>query len=186
MKILIVKSASRVFNPTLTSLKAEFPDAEITVLAPPSGIENLEKDPLVDEAVATEQDGRMTVSTIGKQTLRELKSRQFDLAVSLYNIDHGQGYSNIDRIALAVRSRKIRGYNSTGKFSVLTPADIYKKCVLEKTAVFWIVVNHAATVFLFTLIALGICLEWAFRKCFKPAVRRENPAPAKILSSPQQ
>ncbi len=185
MKILIVKSASRVFNPTLASLKKEFPDAAITVLAPSSGIENLEKDPLVDEAVATVRDGRMTVATIGKETLRQLRNQKFDLAVSLYNIDHGQGYSNIDRIALAVRPRAIRGYNSAGKFSVLTPSDIYKKCALEKTAAFWIVVNHAATVFLFTLIALGICLEWALRKCFKPAVRRENPAPAKILSSQQ-
>ena len=46
--ILVIRSATRILNQTLLSLKEEFPECRITVLAPESAREAVEQDPLID------------------------------------------------------------------------------------------------------------------------------------------
>ena len=51
VNILVIRSAARVFNPTLASLKQEFPDSKVSVLAPESIAYQLSQDPMVDEVL---------------------------------------------------------------------------------------------------------------------------------------
>ncbi len=165
-KILVIRSAARVFSQTLNSLKSEFPESKITVLAPESIRESVSLDPLVDEVITLRDGKRITVFNYGLKNIRELRNRRFDLAVSLYNIDHGMGYSNIDILAWTSGAKTLRGYNSKGTFSNLTGTDIFKKSLFEKTGFVWSALNMLATVVLFTLITLGLIGEWCYRKLF--------------------
>ena len=163
-KILIIRSATRILNQTIKELKREFPLSRITVIAPFAAKDALSQDPLINEVFPFHAHGRITLLDIGLNNIRHLRGQRFDLAVSLYNVDHGLGYSNIDRIIWSVNAVEMRGYNSTGKYALLTPARIIKKSLLEKTSFVWVVVNYAATVALFTLISLALCGEWCVRK----------------------
>jgi hypothetical protein len=173
--ILVIRSATRILNPTLTALKQEFPDAEITVLAPKSVASVVASDPLVDEVLTIGENRRMGVFSYGWRQLTLLRQRKFDLAVSLYNIDHGLGYSNIDLLAWASKAKSIRGYNAKGTFVELNGKSILKKSFLEKTTLFWVVLNYLATGVLFTAITLGVIGEWCLRKLFAP-----EKTPAKV------
>ena len=51
MNIFVIRSAALVFNQTLQSLKQEFPDSRITVLAPHSMEQAVGQTPLVDEVI---------------------------------------------------------------------------------------------------------------------------------------
>lgn len=182
--ILVIRSATRILNPTLASLKREFPQSRITVLAPSQAGDALAQDPLIDEAFAFDSDGRMTLFNFGLKNIRKLRERKFDLAVSLYNIDHGLGYSNVDFLACAANAPLLRGYNPQGKYVVLTPAGIAKKYLLEKTSMVWIGVNYLATGVLFALIAAGLCAEWCVRKLFSRREARNETAAAPIHCLP--
>ena len=166
-RILIIRSATRVFNKTLEALKSEFPESQIAVLTPEINQENLEADPLVDEVKVFPANKRMGILSCGGKMIRELRSRQFDLAVSLYNVERGIGYSNIDLLAWVVKPKAIRGYNSKGTFVSLTGYAILEKMIQEKTSGLWIIANFVATVALFSFITMGIMGEWLFRKLFQ-------------------
>jgi hypothetical protein len=167
-KILVIRSATRILNQTLNSLKQEFPDAKITVLAP-LGVEAVvAQDPLVDEVLTIGNHRRMGVLNYGRGPLEQLRKQKFDLAVSLYNVDHGLGYSNIDLLAWASKSKTIRGYNPRGTYVDLNGRNILKKWFLEKTTLFWVGLNYIATGLLFFCITLGLIGEWCFRKLSSP------------------
>jgi hypothetical protein len=176
MNILVIRSATRILNQTLNSLKQEFPDAKITVLAP-LGVEAVvAQDPLVDEVLTIGNHRRMGVLNYGRGPLEKLRRQKFDLAVSLYNVDHGLGYSNIDLLAWASKAKTIRGYNPRGTFVELNGKTVLKKWFLEKTTLFWVGLNYIATGILFTFISLGLIGEWCFRKLSSPQKnsRKEN------------
>jgi len=164
--ILVIRSATRVLNQTLTALKQEFPDAKITVLAPKSVESVVASDPLIDEVLTIADNRRMGMISYGWRQLTFLRQKKFDLAVALYNIDHGLGYSNIDFLAWASKAKSIRGYNSKGSYVELTGKSILKKSILEKTTFIWVVLNFLATGVLFTAITLGLIGEWCLRKLF--------------------
>ena len=125
--ILVIRSATRILNRTLSALKREFPDAKITVLAPETVASVVASDPLIDEVLTIGDRRRMGVFSYGWRQLTLLRQRKFDLAVSLYNIDHGLGYSNIDILAWASKAKSIRGYNAKGTYVDLTGKSILKK-----------------------------------------------------------
>jgi len=175
--ILVIRSATRILNQTLTALKEEFPDAKITVLAPKSVEGVVASDPLIDEVLTIGNHRRIGVLNYGWRSLEVLHQRKFDLAVSLYNIDHGLGYSNIDRLAWASQAKSIRGYNAKGTYVELNGKSILKKTFLEKTTLFWVVLNYLATGVLFTLITLGLIGEWCLRKLLSP---KKTPAQSKF------
>lgn len=179
--ILVIRSATRILNQTLTALKQEFPDAKITVLAPQSVESVVAEDPLVDEVLTIGAQRRMSVLNYGWGPLKLLRGKKFDLAVSLYNIDHGLGYSNIDRLAWASKARSIRGYNARGTYVELTGKSILKKSLLEKTTLFWVLLNYLATGVLFTFITLGLVGEWCLRKLLSPQKK-----PAEIIVTRKQ
>jgi hypothetical protein len=194
MNILVIRSAALVFNQTLQSLKQEFPDSRITVLAPESMEESVRQTPLVDEVVPFRHPGRMTAFRLGSTQITQLKRQRFDLAVSLYNVDHGLGYANIDIIAWAVKARQTRGYNPQGRWVEHKGPAVFKKAIMEKTTLIWALLNVTATGILFFLITLGILGEWVLRKCFsfdsqaiEPTVKKSQSSqatvtPAKIAS----
>jgi len=175
--ILVIRSATRILNQTLIALRQEFPDAKITVLAPKSVASVVADDPLIDEVLAIGDRRRMGVFGYGWRQLTLLRQRKFDLAVSLYNIDHGLGYSNIDILAWASKAKSIRGYNAKGTHVDLTGKSILKKSILEKTTLFWVVLNYLATGILFAAITLGVVGEWCLRKLLSP-----QKTPAKIIA----
>ena len=164
--ILVIRSATRILNQTLLSLKEEFPECRISVLAPESVRETIEQDPLIDEVFTITDQRRMSVSSYGTENIALLRERKFDLAVALYNIDHGLGYSNIDLLACAANSKEVRGYNSRGTFVKMDSAKAVWKSLMEKTTFFWLGINYAATALLFFIITLALIGEWGFRKLF--------------------
>jgi hypothetical protein len=164
VNILVIRSATRILNQTLLSLREEFPDCRITVLAPQSAEEAVAQDPLVDEVLTIPDQRRMSISSYGKSNIVRLQEKKFDLAVSLYNIDHGLGYANIDRLACATKAKKVRGYNPKGTFVKLDSAKVTSKSIQEKTTFFWLGINYAATVVMFLIITFALIGEWCVRK----------------------
>ena len=164
VNILVIRSATRILNKTLLSLREEFPDSRITVLAPQSAREAVAQDPLVDEVLTLPDQRRMSVSSYGKPNIARLQEKKFDLAVSLYNIDHGLGYANIDRLAFATKAKEVRGYNPKGTFVKLDSAKVTRKSIQEKTTFFWLGINYVATAFLFLIITFALIGEWGVRK----------------------
>tara|TARA_B100000686_G_C16560987_1_gene847733 strand:- start:343 stop:930 length:588 start_codon:yes stop_codon:yes gene_type:complete len=164
VNILVIRSATRILNQTLLSLREEFPDSRITVLAPQSAREAVAQDPLVDEVLTLPDQRRMSVSSYGKPNIARLQEKKFDLAVSLYNIDHGLGYANIDRLAFATKAKEVRGYNPKGTFVKLDSAKVTRKSIQEKTTFFWLGINYVATAFLFLIITFALIGEWGVRK----------------------
>ncbi|MFQ5673503.1 MAG: glycosyltransferase family 9 protein [Nitrospinales bacterium] len=173
VNILVIRSAARVFSPTLTALKREFPVSRITVLAPEPLGDALSRDPEVDEVLPLKAGRRMSVFSYGLDNLRQLRRRKFDLAVALYNIERGLGYSNIDLLAWASDAGQLRGYNCKGGFVSLSGSGIAGKYLREKISILWMAANVLATAVLFLMITLGLAGEWCFRKLF----RRGTPRP---------
>ena len=184
VNILVIRSATRILNQTLLSLREEFPDCKITVLVPQSAQEAVAQDPLVDEVLTIPDQRRMRVSSYGKENIVLLREKKFDLAVSLYNIDHGLGYANIDRLACAAKAKEVRGYNPKGTFVKFDSAKAMRKSIMEKTTFFWLAINYATTALLCFIITLALIGEWGVRKLFgafspkpyQPAVREPNKA----------
>jgi hypothetical protein len=164
VNILVIRSATRILNQTLLSLKEEFPGCRITVLAPESVKEAVEQDPLIDEVLTITDQRRMSVSSYGKENIAHLRDRKFDIAVALYNIDHGLGYSNIDLLACAAKPKEVRGYNSRGTFVKLDSSKATWKSIMEKTTFFWLGINYVTTALLFIVITLALIGEWGIRK----------------------
>jgi hypothetical protein len=184
VNILVIRSATRILNQTLLSLREEFPNCKITVLVPQSSQEAVAQDPLVDEVLTIPDQRRMGVSSYGKANITRLQERKFDIAVSLYNIDHGLGYANIDRLACAAKAKEVRGYNPKGTFVKMDSAKAMRKSIMEKTTFFWLAINYAATALLCVIITLALIGEWGVRKLFgafspkpyQPPVREPNKA----------
>ena len=175
--ILLVRSATRILNSTIESLKVEFPYSNITVLAPESIRNTLEKNPNVDSIISTGNTNHMSLLSLSSNVIRQIRCGQFDLAVSLYNIDHGMGYSNIDCLAWASGAKTIRGYNSRGTFVEFTGWGVLKKYFLEKTSFMWLLINGIVTVVLFMFITLGFICEWTIRKTTPRNTRKKNHTP---------
>ena len=184
VNILVIRSATRILNQTLLSLREEFPDCKITVLVPQSAQEAVAQDPLVNEVLTIPDQRRMGVSSYGRENIARLREKKFDLAVSLYNIDHGLGYANIDRLACAARAKEVRGYNPKGTFVKLDSSKAMRKSIMEKTTFFWLAINYAATAMLCFIITLALIGEWGVRKLlgafspkpYQPPVREPNKA----------
>ncbi len=164
--ILVIRSATRILNQTLNALKQEFPDCRITVLAPKGVEDAMRQDPLVDEVLTIGAHRRMGVLNYGWKNIAALQKCRFDLAVSLYNVDHGLGYSNIDTLAWASKAKEIRGYNPRGTYVDLSGRGVLKKWFFEKTTLLWVALNFIATAVLFSCITLALVGEWCFRKLF--------------------
>lgn len=166
IKILLIRSATNTLNVTIKSLKDEFPAAMITVLAPESARKTLKSDSNINSIISAGSINRMSIFSLQGKVIKEIRSGAFDLAVSLYNIDHGMGYSNIDCIAWASGAKSIRGYNARGTFVQFNGWGVLKKYALEKTSFAWILINGLTTVILFSFITLGLLCEWIIRKIF--------------------
>ena len=164
--ILIIRSAANTLNSTINSLKKEFPDSKITVFSPESTRGSLKNHPNIDAIISAGPVNRMSIFSVKKKILQKMRYDQFDLAIALYNIDHGMGYSNIDFLAWVSGAKTIRGYNVRGTFIELSCLRILKKYFLEKTSFTWFIINEFTTIILFALITLGLLFEWSIRKIF--------------------
>ena len=185
-KIFVIRSATRILNKTLISLREEFPGCHITVLVPESAKESMEQESQVDEVLTIPDQRRISVSSYGWDNLRKLQENKFDLAIALYNIDHGLGYSNIDLLACAVKAKSVRGYNSKGTYKEVTSSTAKKKFFLEKTTYFWVAANYAATIILFLIITIALIGEWFVRLVFrkKQATYFEKTLPTHSVRKP--
>ena len=165
-KILLIRSAANTLNTTINSLKNEFPSSKITVLAHESARKNLENNPNIDAMISAGTINRMSLFSLENKVIRKIRSGQFDLAIALYNIDHGMGYSNIDFLAWLSGAKNIRGYNVRGTFIEFNGWGVFKKYFLEKTSFTWFFINAFTTIILFVFITLGFLFEWPIRKIF--------------------
>ena len=165
-QILLIRSAANTLNTTINSLKNEFPSSKITVLAHESARKNLENNPNIDAMISAGTINRMSLFSLENKVIRKIRSGQFDLAIALYNIDHGMGYSNIDFLAWLSGAKNIRGYNVRGTFIEFKGWGVFKKYFLEKTSFTWFFINAFTTIILFVFITLGFLLEWPIRKIF--------------------
>ena len=185
-KIFVIRSATRILNKTLISLREEFPGCHITVLVPESAKESMEQESQVDEVLTIPDQRRISVSSYGWDNLRKLQENKFDLAIALYNIDHGLGYSNIDLLACAVKAKSVRGYNSKGTYKEVTSSTAKKKFFLEKTTYLWVAANYAVTIILFLIITIALIGEWFVRLPFrkKQATSVEKTVPTHSVHKP--
>ncbi len=165
-QILVIRSATRILNATLEALKKEFPESRICLLSPQVASTSEEPHPLVDEVITFNVKGRMTLCALGMKYFRQLRRKKFDIAVSLYNIEHGMGYSNIDLIAWAIKPKAIRGYNSRLTFQNIDGCALLSKIVSEKSTILISAANALATILLFSAITLGLIIEWGIRKIY--------------------
>ena len=115
-----------------------------------------------------------------------MRCGQFDLAIALYNIDHGMGYSNIDFLAWVSGAETIRGYNTRGTFIEFNGWGILKKYFLEKTSFTWFIINAFTTIALFAFITLGLLLEWTVRKVFAITSPKRTLSPRQEKAIPPQ
>ena len=175
VNILVIRSATRILNQTLLSLREEFPDCKITVLVPQSAQAAVAQDPLVNEVLTIPDQRRMSVSSYGQENISRLREKKFNLAVSLYNIDHGLGYANIDRLACATKAKEVRGYNPKGTFVKLDSAKVMRKSIKEKTTFLWLGINYAVTALLFVIITLALIGEWGVRKLLSKKIVSPKP-----------
>ena len=185
-KIFVIRSATRILNKTLISLREEFPGCHITVLVPESAKESMEQESQADKVLTIPDQRRISVSSYGWDNLRKLQENKFDLAIALYNIDHGLGYSNIDLLACAVKAKSVRGYNSKGTYKEVTSSTAKKKFFLEKTTYFWVAANYAVTIILFLIITIALIGEWFVRLPFrkKQATAFEKTVPTHSVHKP--
>ena len=185
-KIFVIRSATRILNKTLISLREEFPGCHITVLVPESAKESMKQESQVDKVLTIPDQRRISVSSYGWDNLRKLQENKFDLAIALYNIDHGLGYSNIDLLACAVKAKSVRGYNSKGTYKEVTSSTAKKKFFLEKTTYFWVAANYAVTIILFLIITIALIGEWFVRLPFrkKQATSVEKTVPTHSVHKP--
>jgi hypothetical protein len=188
-KIFLIRSAANILNATIKSLKNEFPDSKITVFAPESARKSIESHPDIDTMISAGGINRMSIVSIENKLIRKIRNGQFDIAISLYNIDHGMGYSNIDSLAWISGAKYIRGYNVRGTFDELNGWKILKKYFLEKTSFTWFIINALTTVILFVFITIGLLLEWAIRKVFtiiSPDIIKSTKQKKIILQRPKE
>ena len=104
-----------------------------------------------------------------------MRRESFDIAISLYNVDHGMGYSNIDCLAWVSGAATIRGYNASGTFAEFDGWGVLRKYLLEKTSFIWLIINGLTTIILFIFITLGLLCEWTIRKMFLDNAIEKNP-----------
>ena len=71
--ILLIRSATRILNSTIESLKNEFPGSKITVLAPESTRAFLEKHPNVDFTISVGNISRMSVFSIRSDLIKKIR-----------------------------------------------------------------------------------------------------------------
>ena len=162
--IIIFRSASRIFDKTLDSIKSEFPDSKITAIVPFSFLETLKKDIRINEVIPINGNGQLSFYKISREKRADLRARKFDISVSLYNYEHGLGYSNIDFIGWAIGAKELRGYNVNGEMTPLRPKDVFIKMIQEKTNFIWLPLNWIIIFILFSVISIGMIGELIFRK----------------------
>ena len=99
--------------------------------------------------------------------IRRLQNQNFDLTVSLYNVNQGLGYSNIDLLAWATKPKSLRSFNSKNQFKEFSGKNVFKKILRERLSLIWIILNALLTLILFLAITIGIITEWLLRKIMR-------------------
>ena len=71
--ILVIRSATRILDSTIDSLKTEFPESKITVLAPESASNVLIKQPKIDFFISTGHKTRMSIFSLSKSVIKKIR-----------------------------------------------------------------------------------------------------------------
>ena len=161
-RVLIIRSASRTFSRALESLKQEFPDGSLTVLASPEAVPALRQEPRVQAVWPLVRSGRMGPGSVDRKTRRRARRLGFDVVAVLYNRDEGRGYGNVERLAWSLGAREIRGYFPDGSFRRLTGRDILGHSLREGTTFGWVALNVLAAGF--QLVLFGLAMGWVALK----------------------
>lgn len=89
----------------LMSLRVQYPGAHITVLTGHNTVDTFRACPLIDD-VRGYPDGRLCLRRLGPSLLHELQQAIFDLVVTAYTNDDGDGFGNVRRVARACGGRR--------------------------------------------------------------------------------
>ncbi len=176
--ILVIKSASRVFNKVLDLLRAEFPKASFTILtANPEAMQNL-KAFRVHHILPLSAGRRISLFSYGIKKRKHLRQQNFDLAVVLYNIEKGWGYANVESLAWSSGANELRGYFPNGSFKPLTAGAILKNTLREQTALGWVALNIVTAVLQLIVFGVGMAGEALLRRILsKPSSASETHRP---------
>ena len=90
----------------LLLLRERYPDVQWEVLTTESSATQARQIPLVG-LVWTRNDGRLSLSRIGRTLLAELRDRNYDLVVVPYADDIGAGCAHVRRAAAAIGGRRL-------------------------------------------------------------------------------
>ncbi len=173
-KILIIQSASRVFNKALSSLKEEFPNASFTTLtANPDGVKKDLSGNAVHQILKLPKGKRISIFSYGFEKRKQLRQQNFDIAVVLYNIEKGWGYANVESLAWSTGAGEQRGYFPNGSFKHLTFGNLLKNSIREQTALGWVALNIITAVFQLIIFGSAMAGEALYRRVnsktpFKP------------------
>jgi|GEM_PF-2361491 hypothetical protein len=132
MKILVTRSCTaRLFMKNLERIHDDFPGSEISVLVQKSLKDEVLQNPLVDEVIEYQgREPRFGIFNSRFSFILNLRKRNFDLLIILYNDINGVSYGNVRNLALAIASARIKAYNSCGE--VFSFKEIYsKKLILD-------------------------------------------------------
>jgi len=163
-RILLIRSASRVLPRTLKALRREFPEASLTVLAPPSVRASLLAEPGVDTVLPLPEDRRISLGSYGWKARRALRRHRFDLAVVLYNVDHGWGYANVETLAISCGAREVRGYFPDGTFCRLDGRQVLRHALRERAAIGWVILNVLAAAAQLAVFGAAMLAEAGWRR----------------------
>lgn len=163
-RILLIRSASRVLPKTVQALRREFPEASFTVLAPPSLHASLRAEAGVDRVLPLAENRRISFWSYGWKARRALRRHRFDLAVVLYNVDHGWGYANVEMLALSCGAREVRGYFPDGTFCRLGGRQVLRHALRERAAFGWVILNGLAAAVQLIVFGAAMGVEAAWRR----------------------
>jgi hypothetical protein len=96
-------------------LKRAFSKVKVSILAQKSIQDELKRNPLIDELIPYNKDGRFNIIKLGIRGLLGIWKRKFDLFIIPYYNPVGKGYLNVETIALLSRIKEKLIYDNEGR-----------------------------------------------------------------------
>lgn len=158
MKALIIRSCHIMqFNYICRQLKGMYDKLKITAIVQKDMLEEIKKEGLIEQVILSERAGVWSLTNLGKNVLRKIRSEKYDIMVVPYNNHTGVRYLKVELIASVIRSGKILTFMTDGRKKIYSGLS-WKLNILKK--VIW----KTADFILFAVLALLLLVLFAVFK----------------------
>lgn len=118
-RILLIRSGQMdIANDAVCVLRNFFPKASIEVLCQPALYEEFRKNPAVDDIHLYDKES-FRLDLMEKRQIKFLQDRKHDLTVVIYSNEKGEGYSRVEQLGEAIRSRHLLGFNRMRQWNII-------------------------------------------------------------------